>query len=128
MNKTIFVTGIIFGALAVILGAFGAHSLGKLIDAEAIQTFETGVRYQMYHALLLLILANTKYVSENRKKPIFYLLIFGIIFFSFSIYLLATNVLTIYDFKKIAMLTPFGGILLIMGWILLGFRAYNWDD
>ena len=123
MNKTIFSTGIFFGVLAVILGAFGAHGLEKLVDIEAIQTFETGVRYQMYHALLLLILAKTNFVGEKNKKAIFYLIVLGIILFSFSIFLLATNALTSFDFKKIALLTPLGGILLILGWIVFGFRV-----
>ena len=123
MNKTIFSTGSFFGVLAVILGAFGAHGLEKLVDIEAIQTFETGVRYQMYHALLLLILANTNFVGEKNKKAIFYLIVLGIILFSFSIFLLATNALTSFDFKKIALLTPLGGILLILGWIVFGFRV-----
>jgi uncharacterized membrane protein YgdD (TMEM256/DUF423 family) len=125
MNKTIFITGIGFGALAVILGAFGAHGLENLVDANAIQTFETGVRYQMYHAFLLLILANTNIVSEKEKRIIFYLIILGIILFSFSIFLLATNDLTSFDFKKIGLLTPLGGALLILGWIVLGFRAFK---
>ena len=125
MNKTIFRTGIVFGALAVILGAFGAHGLENLVDANAIQTFETGVRYQMYHAFLLLILANTNYVSEKGKRIIFYLITLGIILFSFSIFLLATNDLTSFDFKKIGLLTPLGGALLILGWIVLGFRAFK---
>ncbi len=123
MNKTIFSTGIVFGTLAVLLGAFGVHGLEKLVDADAIQTYETGVRYQMYHALLLLILANINFVSEKKKKVIFYLITLGIILFSFSIFLLATNDLTSFDFKKIGLLTPLGGALLILGWIVLGFRA-----
>jgi uncharacterized membrane protein YgdD (TMEM256/DUF423 family) len=123
MNKTIFVTGVIFGVLAVMLGAFGAHGLESLVDADAIDNFETGVRYQMYHAFLLLILANTSFVNEHDKRTIFYLIILGVILFSFSIYLLATNDLTRFDFKKIAVLTPIGGILLIMGWSLMGFRS-----
>ena len=125
MNKTIFITGIVFGTLAVLLGAFGAHGLEKLVDADAIQTYETGVRYQMYHALLLLILANTNFVSEKKKKTIFYLITLGIILFSFSIFLLATNDLTSFDFKKIGLLTPLGGTLLILGWLVLGFRAFK---
>ncbi len=125
MNKTIFITGIGFGALAVILGAFGAHGLENLLDTEAIQTYETGVRYQMYHALLLLILANTNFVDQKGKKDIFYLIVLGIVLFSFSIYLLATNDLTSFDFKKIGLLTPLGGALLILGWIVLGFRAFK---
>jgi len=123
MNKTIFSTGIVFGTLAVILGAFGAHGLEKLVDADAIQSYETGVRYQMYHALFLLILANTNFVSEKKKSIIFYLITLGVILFSFSIFLLATNDLTSFDFKKIGLLTPLGGLLLILGWIVLGFRA-----
>ncbi len=123
MNKTIFSTGIVFGTLAVVLGAFGAHGLEKLVDADAIQSYETGVRYQMYHALLLLILANTNFVDEKKKSIIFYLITLGVILFSFSIFLLATNDLTSFDFKIIGLLTPLGGLLLILGWIVLGFRA-----
>ena len=124
MNKTIFSTGILFGVLSVILGAFGAHGLEQLIDANAIITFETGVRYQMYHALFLLILANTKFLPELQKKAIFYLIVLGMVLFSFSIYFLATNTLTSFDFKKIALLTPLGGTLLIFGWILLAYRVF----
>jgi len=123
MNKTIFSTGIFFGALAVVLGAFGAHGLEKLVNQDAIQTFETGVRYQMYHAFLLLILASTNFISDKGKKTVFYLVVTGIMLFSFSIYFLATNSLTSFDFKKIAMLTPLGGTLLIVGWVFLGFGA-----
>jgi uncharacterized membrane protein YgdD (TMEM256/DUF423 family) len=125
MNKTIFSTGIIFGALAVVLGAFGAHGLESLIEAGAIDTFETGVRYQMYHAFLLLILANLSFVNERDKKTIFYLISLGVMLFSFSIYLLATNDLTGFDFKNIAVLTPIGGVLLILGWILIGIRSFK---
>ena len=124
MNKTIFSTGVLFGVLSVILGAFGAHGLEQLIDANAIMTFETGVRYQMYHALFLLILANTKFLPELHKNAIFYLIVMGTILFSFSIYFLATNTLTSFDFKKIALLTPLGGTLLIFGWILLAYRVF----
>ena len=123
MNKTIFISGIIFGVLAVILGAFGAHGLEGLVDADAMQTFETGIRYQMYHALMLLILANTDFLPEKAKKAVFCLVVFGIVLFSFSIYLLATNDLTALDFRKIALLTPLGGTTLILGWILLGIRV-----
>ncbi|WP_276168217.1 DUF423 domain-containing protein [Zobellia alginiliquefaciens] len=125
MNKTIYLTGILLGALAVILGAFGAHGLEKLIDAEAIQTFETGVKYQMYHALLLLILGTMKQLPEVMKKLIFYFLLVGICCFSFSIYLLATNSLTSFDFKVIGLVTPLGGTLLIIGWSIFGYRVYK---
>ena len=123
MNKTIFSTGIFFGVLAVLLGAFGAHGLEKLIDSDAILTYETGIRYQMYHALFLLILANTRFLPEQHKKLAFYLIVVGMVLFSFSIYFLATNTLTAFDFRKIAMLTPVGGTLLVFGWLVLGYKV-----
>tara|TARA_R110000868_G_scaffold125037_1_gene330330 strand:+ start:4580 stop:4966 length:387 start_codon:yes stop_codon:yes gene_type:complete len=121
MNKTIFTTGILFGFLAVVLGAFGAHGLEKVLDSSLIDTFNTGVTYQMYHALLLLILGGVLKIPEKQKKPIYWLITLGILLFSFSIYLLATNTLTNFDFRTIALVTPLGGTLLISGWILLGF-------
>ncbi|MEO9892173.1 DUF423 domain-containing protein [Aurantibacter sp.] len=123
MNKTIFLTGILFGVLAIIFGAFGAHGLENKITPDAIQTFETGVKYQMYHALFLLILGSIKQLPEKNKKWIFYLVVFGILLFSFSIYFLATNVLTSFDFKTIGFVTPIGGLLLIIAWCLLGFES-----
>ena len=128
MDKTIFLTGILFGVLAVIFGAFGAHGLEKLVEADAVQTFETGVRYQMYHALFLLILGNIRQVSEQSKKHTFYLIVTGTLLFSFSIYLLATNSLTGFDFRSIGFLTPIGGTLLIFGWTVIGYRMYKRFD
>ncbi len=125
MNKTIFLTGVLFGILAVVLGAFGAHGLEKLVDADAIQTWETGVTYQMYHALLLLILANVKTIPEVHKKWAFYAIVAGVILFSFSIYFLATNTLTSFDFKTIGFITPIGGLSLITGWVLVGFNYWK---
>lgn len=125
MNRTIFLTGILFGILAIILGAFGAHGLEKLVDADAIQTWETGVTYQMYHALLLLVLANVKAIPEVHKKWMFYCIVAGIVLFSFSIYFLATNTLSSFDFKTIGIVTPIGGLLLILGWVLLGYKYWK---
>lgn len=119
MNKKILVSGAILGVIAIILGAFAAHGLEKLIDVEAQQTFETGVRYQMYHALFLLFIGGSSIITLKSKKVIFYLVIIGLLFFSGSIYGLATNSLTAFDFKQIALLTPVGGLLLILAWILL---------
>lgn len=119
MNKKILVSGAILGVIAIILGAFAAHGLEKLIDVEAQQTFETGVRYQMYHALFLLFIGGSSIITLKSKKVIFYLVIIGLLFFSGSIYGLATNSLTAFDFKQIALFTPVGGLLLILAWILL---------
>jgi uncharacterized membrane protein YgdD (TMEM256/DUF423 family) len=105
--------------LGIVLGAFGAHGLGKLVDADAIKSFETGVRYQIYHAFFLLILGGTSFVSLKSKKVIFYLISVGVIFFSGSIYGLATNSISSFDFKTIVRITPIGGLLLIVAWIVM---------
>lgn len=118
MDKTLRIAGSLFGLTAVVIGAFGAHGLEKLLDNAALATFETGVKYQMYHALLLLIVPVFA-LSEKVKKTIAILLITGILLFSFSIYGLATNDLSSFDFKKIALLTPLGGTLLIGAWAVL---------
>ncbi|MBF8148822.1 DUF423 domain-containing protein [Winogradskyella sp. F6397] len=119
MNRKVLITGAILGILGIILGAFAAHGLEKLVDSDAITSFETGVRYQLYHAFFLLILGGTSIVSLNMKKPIFYLVLIGVIFFSGSIYGLATNALLSFDFKTVAFVTPIGGLLLIMAWVLM---------
>lgn len=120
MNKTIFVTAALLGMTAVILGAFAAHGLKQLVSPELVQTFETGVRYQMYHAFFLLIVGTLSNVSEKSKRLIFYLTISGILLFSGSIYGLSTNELSsFFDFKTIAIVTPLGGMLLIAAWIVL---------
>lgn len=119
MNKKILITASIFGLLSVVFGAFGAHGLKALISVDSLQSFETGVRYQMYHALLLLFVGMASFISTKTKKVIFYLILTGILFFSGSIYGLATNELTNFDFKTIALITPIGGLLLILSWIIL---------
>ena len=128
MNKTILLAGIALGVMAVVLGAFGAHVLENLVDSERIDTFDTGVKYQMYHALFLMILANLEGLPSRSKKLIFQLVLIGVILFSFSIYFLATNGLTSFDFKVIGFVTPVGGLLLIVGWIVLGYRCFMYFD
>ncbi|RZN84192.1 MAG: DUF423 domain-containing protein [Winogradskyella sp.] len=119
MNKKLLITGSVLGIIAITLGAFAAHGLEKLIDEKAIQSFETGVRYQMYHAFFLLILGVTSFIKEKAKYDILILVSIGVVFFSFSIYALATNSLSTFDFKTIAFITPIGGLLLILAWVLL---------
>jgi len=119
MNRTILLTAAILGVTSIILGAFGAHGLKALISPESVQTFETGVRYQMYHALFLLFVGSTTYISVKSKTKIFYLVVVGVLFFSGSIYGLSTNVLTGFDFKTIGIITPVGGLLLIVAWVLV---------
>ncbi|MBF6641745.1 DUF423 domain-containing protein [Flavobacterium sp. J49] len=119
MERKITVTAVLLGMTAIILGAFGAHALKKHLTVEELLTFETGVKYQMYHALFLLFLGLTTLVTEKGKKTIFQLVLFGVIFFSGSIYLLATKTITGIDFKPLGIITPIGGTLLIVGWAIL---------
>ena len=119
MNKKLLIAGPILGILGIILGAFAAHGLEKLVDTDAIKSFEIGVRYQIYHAFLLLILGSSTFVSLKMKKTIFYLVLLGLIFFSGSIYGLATNSLSSFNFKTIAIVTPVGGLLLIVAWMVM---------
>ena len=119
MDKKIISTGAFFGMVAIILGAFGAHALKKILSLEQLTTFETGVKYQMYHALFLLFIGLSG-LSQKIKKTIYFLVVFGVLFFSGSIYLLATNGQFIpFDFKAIGFVTPIGGLLLILSWGIL---------
>lgn len=119
MSRRFYITGLVFGVIAVILGAFAAHGLKPLLTTDAMLTFETGVRYQMYHALLLLVIGNMRVNPAPAFSWIYYFLVFGILFFSGSIFLLATNELTAVDFRFLGPVTPVGGSLLIFCWILL---------
>lgn len=119
MHRRFYIAGFLFGLLGVILGAFATHGLKPLISAEAMQSLETGIEYQMYHAFLLLVLGNVGFMSQKRASWIFYLIITGILLFSGSIYLLSTNSLTNFNFSVIGWVTPIGGSLLILCWIIL---------
>ncbi|MFH4966828.1 DUF423 domain-containing protein [Gaetbulibacter sp. M240] len=119
MNKTILLTASAFGFIGIILGAFAAHGLKQLIPAESVTSFETGVRYQIYHAFFLLFLGLTPFLNEKSKKFMYWLTLFGVLFFSGSIYGLATNSLYAFDFSALAFITPIGGLLLILTWGLL---------
>lgn len=119
MARKLIAGGAILGATGIILGAFGAHALKQKLGADMLSVFETGVKYQMYHALFLLFVGTTSIVSEKAKNAICWLTIIGVLFFSGSIYLLSCNVLFSFDFKKIGLITPIGGLLLISAWVVL---------
>ncbi len=125
MDKKIYSTAALLGMIAIILGAFGAHALKALLTPEQLVTFETGVRYQMYHALFLLFIGNMSSLSLKSKKYIYGLVLPGVVLFSGSIYLLATNSLTVFDFRIIGFVTPIGGFLLILSWIVLFMDFFN---
>lgn len=119
MERKITSVAALMGMIAIILGAFGAHALKKQLTVEQLSSFETGVKYQMYHALFLLFLGLNTLLDEKAKKRVFQLVIFGVIFFSGSIYLLTTKEITGVDFKFIGIVTPIGGALLILAWGIL---------
>ena len=125
MNKTILLTAIALGMLGIILGAFGAHGLEERLSPDLLESFETGVKYQMYHALFLLFLGLENGLKERHKKGIYLLITAGILCFSFSIYLLSTRQLTGLEIGPFALVTPLGGLLLILGWGLLGYRVFR---
>ena len=121
MNKKITATAAFLGMVAIILGAFGAHALKKVLTPEQLISFETGVRYQMYQAFFLFFLGTQKDILEKTKKTIFTLILSGTLFFSGSIYLLSTTGITGINFKPIGFITPIGGLLLIVAWGMLGY-------
>jgi uncharacterized membrane protein YgdD (TMEM256/DUF423 family) len=121
MHKGFIRTAAILGLLAVTLGAFGAHGLKQLVPAEAVATFETGVRYQFYHALALLavaILFEKFPVTQLRYAGICF--ITGVVLFSGSLYALTLlNATGNVGLRSIGIITPIGGLFFIAGWLLL---------
>ena len=120
MHKTFLTTGAFLGGLAVILGAFGAHKLKELVPAESVSSFQTGVQYQMYHALALLL---TAVIWSQYKTPQLkwagYFFIIGVILFSGSLYLLTTLKATNQvGLKGIGIITSVGGLFFIDGWLM----------
>lgn len=112
MNKILSVTAFL-GAITVVLGAFGAHSLQETLSVYELKSFETGVRYQMYHVLALLFVNMYSLFSSKTKKIISYLFFVGILFFSGSIYAITFGV----PAKSIWFITPLGGLFFILGWL-----------
>jgi uncharacterized membrane protein YgdD (TMEM256/DUF423 family) len=103
-----------FGASAVILGALGAHALQDVLSPEEMASFKTAVLYQLVHSVALLAVAN----DENRKSTM-RLWMLGILFFSFSIYLLVFDRLLGINLRILGPLTPIGGVLFVAGWLSL---------
>ncbi|HSP41090.1 MAG TPA: DUF423 domain-containing protein [Gillisia sp.] len=123
MHRRYYIAGFAFGLTGVILGAFATHGLKPVLSPAAMDSFETGIQYQIYHALLLLLLGNMKEVILKQSNLIFYLLVFGIILFSGSIYFLATREITNFNIGFLGPVTPLGGSLLILCWIILLWRC-----
>lgn len=125
MGRKIIFLGCMLGAVGVILGALGAHALKEVLTESQLTSFEVGIRYQIYHAFLLLFVGGTSFLSDSVKKTVALLVFVGVLFFSGSIYLLSTNDLTAINFKMLGPITPVGGLLLIVAWMLIGFKAFK---
>ncbi|GAB1462129.1 DUF423 domain-containing protein [Pedobacter sp.] len=115
-NNCVIATGATFGILAIILGAFGAHALKKVLSTEKIASFEVGVRYQTYSALFLLLIGYNTNFEVSLLQWAYYLVTIGTILFSFSIYLLSLAEYLKKNFKFLGPVTPLGGLLMILGW------------
>jgi uncharacterized membrane protein YgdD (TMEM256/DUF423 family) len=120
MEKTFLVIGAVLGALAVAIGAFGAHGLKALVTADLLANFETGARYHMYHALAIVAVALV--IARHPAAPLApvagWLFLAGIVIFSGSLYLMALT-----GMRWLGAITPIGGVLLIGGWVCLALGA-----
>lgn len=124
MNNKLISIAALLAFLSVGLGAFGAHSLNELLTTEKLNSFETGVRYQFYHSLALLIIGlNANKLNATALIGKFMLI--GIVFFSFSIYLLSLQELIGINLSILGPITPIGGLLLMISWLILIFKNYK---
>lgn len=121
--KLFLILGTLLAGLAVALGAFGAHGLKKLVDAETVSIYQTGVQYQMYHALALIAVGILAQRIENSLiNYAGFFFIGGIVCFSGSLYLLSSlRAMNKAVPAFVYPITPLGGVLFILGWILLLF-------
>lgn len=118
MEKKILIVALSFGFVSIVLGAFGAHALKKVLTVDQLSSFEVGVRYLMYHALFLLFVGSTSVLMPEQKNTVYYLTLLGTLFFSGSIFLLSTQNISGVNFKFLGPITPIGGLLLIASWVM----------
>lgn len=119
MNRKITAVAMFISALTIVLGAFGAHALEKIVPPESVASYEVGVQYQMYHSIALLILGLMP-LADTYRNRIFWIFLTGIICFSGSIYLFTFKTHLNFEVGKLGLITPLGGILFIIGWIYWG--------
>ena len=119
--KGYIITASLFAALAILFGAFGSHALKERLSAQSLEVYDIATRYLMFHALgiFLIALLGFQLPKESLEIPVT-MMIVGISIFSGSLYLIA-----LLDFKKLGMVTPIGGLLLIVSWLLLAYNTYK---
>ena len=120
MKGYIFIASL-FAALAILFGAFGSHALKERLSAQSLEVYDIATRYLMFHALgiFLIALLGFQLPKESLETPVI-MMIVGTSIFSGSLYLIA-----MLDFKKLGMVTPIGGLLLIVSWLLLAYNTYK---
>ena len=135
MYKSIQLRGIVFAAIAVVLGAFGAHALKAVLPLDRLQVFETGVRYQIIHSIALIVLSlammnaqkqeNADLTIKWMQRAALFMTI-GIVLFSGSLYLIATSSIMPFSMGAwVGPITPFGGLFFITGWACWGIASYR---
>ena len=128
-NRNSILAGTICAMFAVLLGAFGAHSLREVLSESQSKSFETGVRYQFYHsfALILSVFLAERSNTKNYAASFF---LSGIILFSGSLYLMVSlQVNDAWDnLKWLGLITPLGGLCFAAGWLIMAYQAYKKRD
>jgi len=122
MTQIALIFGSLFGFTAVIFGAFGAHLLKKKLATDQLQSFETGVKYQMYHGIVLLVLGFNLNIDTLVDTFSICAFIVGTILFSFSIYGLVISSANNKKMRLLGPITPLGGLFLVLGWGLLIYK------
>jgi uncharacterized membrane protein YgdD (TMEM256/DUF423 family) len=122
MKKNLGVASLL-GALTIVLGAFGAHALQEILSINELKSFETAVRYQMYHIIVLLFVNSYSEFTLKTKNLVSYLFFAGILFFSGSIYAISLGI----NPKSIWFITPLGGLFFILGWLKMGISYFRKD-
>ncbi|MEC4113052.1 DUF423 domain-containing protein [Myroides pelagicus] len=117
MARRVLAIATLIGALGIVLGAFGAHGLKKIVTETQVATFEIGVRYLMYHVFFLLFIGMSTMFTDKAKKVIMYLVLLGMLFFSGSIFLLTFKDILPLKVSVIGPITPLGGVLFISAWL-----------
>lgn len=122
MSKFWFSLGCVCLAISVGIGAFGAHGLKSILEAnQRTETFETAVKYQFYHSFGIIILSFVaKYLTTKSTNHIGYLFLAGILIFSGSLYILSIS-----GIRWLGAITPFGGVAFILAWLILGYNIYK---
>lgn len=115
---TLIIAGV-YGLVTIILGALGSHAFKKILSVDKLASFEVGIRYQMYHAIVLLVLGLFLSFTTPLEKWSSLCIIIGTFLFSFTIYFLAFSEYWNINLKFLGPITPIGGFFLIVGWVLL---------